>query len=181
MSDGGVDGSESDPMLSREERVELFGEQKVEHIEWSTEQRRMVRSVIDDALDFISDRNGVMISQHGTTVKRNGKHEARIKLYVAGDPWDPDSVDSDDAEVRTDGGHSGGGRGRKRYRIVLYVAPGDLGDIETEFQSFWTFGVQADSAEILVHADDGFAEKFEGEAELNVPFHVEEVSNHEEW
>lgn len=80
------DENEEDRPLSRDERIELFGEDMVEQTEWSAEQSQMVRSVIDDALDYIAERNDVVISQTGSTVRENGKHEARIRFHVAGDP-----------------------------------------------------------------------------------------------
>jgi len=76
--------------LTRAERIEAFDKETVEQAEWSAEQSQKVRAIVDDVLDHVAERHDIVISQTGTTVRENGKHEGRFKFHVAGDPLQPE-------------------------------------------------------------------------------------------
>jgi hypothetical protein len=78
---------DTDRPLSREERIEMFGEEKVEHTEWWSEETGRVDDVIQEIVTVVEDRDDVQLARRGSSVGRDGKHEARFRLVVAGEPW----------------------------------------------------------------------------------------------
>ena len=85
-TDGGVDQSEA--ALDREERIEQFGERRVDHTEWWAEESGRVDEVVLEILDAIDDRDDVQLAKRGTSVSRTGEHDASFKLRIAGEPWE---------------------------------------------------------------------------------------------
>ena len=76
-----------DHPVDRETLVEEFGEEEVEHTEWWSEEMDRVRSVREEILETVRDRDDVQLMKTGTSTSRDGRHETTFKLRVAGEPW----------------------------------------------------------------------------------------------
>ncbi len=85
----------SENVLSRDERIEQFRREKVEHTEWWSEQMSLVDEIADELLQAIADRDDARVTRRGKEVNKSGSHELRLSVEVAGEPWT--GVD-DDAE-----------------------------------------------------------------------------------
>jgi hypothetical protein len=73
--------------LSRDERIDEFGREFVEHSEWAEHERERLTDVFDAITDTLDDRADVALKRHGRSVSNDGEHELRLRLLVDGDPW----------------------------------------------------------------------------------------------
>jgi len=80
--------AEHEAGLDREERIEQFGERRVDHTQWWAEESGRVDEVVLDIVDAIDDRDDVQLAKRGTSVSRTGEHDASFKLRIAGEPWE---------------------------------------------------------------------------------------------
>lgn len=80
--------SEQGP-LSREERVEEFGERKVEHTEWWDQESDRAQETMDALVDVVELRDECQLVKRGTSVSRDGEHTISLTVNVAGEPWVP--------------------------------------------------------------------------------------------
>ena len=63
----------SDDPLSREARIEEFGEQQVAHTEWWSDEMGRVDDVRADLLESIREREDCQLAKTGTSVDRDGR------------------------------------------------------------------------------------------------------------
>lgn len=77
-----------DPTMTREELVEAFGKEEVEHTEWWTDQIDLVESVQQDVLEVIEGRADARVTRRGTNTDHSGKHTLTFTVTVAGQPWE---------------------------------------------------------------------------------------------
>jgi len=88
-----ADGSESDgsdppqPPLSRADKVEIFDEEHMQHVEWESGEREFVEAVLDDLRDAVSDRDDARIVKSGRCLSHDGLHEVSLEVRVAGNAW----------------------------------------------------------------------------------------------
>lgn len=89
LTDGGTD----EAVLSREERIEQFGEEYVARTEWWTEQLDLVEDVQEDLLAVVESHEDTQVVTRGVSTSENGVHELRLTVRVAGEPfeWDGES------------------------------------------------------------------------------------------
>jgi len=83
----------NDRPLSREERIKLFSEEHVEHTEWWATEMGRVGDVMDELVREICQRDDVQLSRRGKEVGRDGEHTLKLRLKVAGEPWDKPKKD----------------------------------------------------------------------------------------
>ena len=84
MSDSTQDGS----TLSREDLVEEFGEEHVQHTEWWSEEMSRIDEVRDEIVSTVLGRDDVQLAKRGSHAERSGKHRASFEIVVAGEPWE---------------------------------------------------------------------------------------------
>jgi len=87
---------DTDRPLTREERIAHFGETHVERTEWSTQERRRVRDLKDEILAAIEERDDAQVIRHGNSIDRDGLHELRFRVQVAGQPFQADDREQRD-------------------------------------------------------------------------------------
>ena len=87
MTDGGHCPDDQEQVLSHDERVEHFGEEKAHRIEWWTEQLDRMETIQYELLERIRDRDDLQIAKRGQSVDESGKHEMSFTLHVAGQPF----------------------------------------------------------------------------------------------
>lgn len=74
--------------LSREARIEAFGEEQVEHDEWWDHENDRVEEVLGEVTADVQERDDVQLIRRGVSVHQSGEHELRFRLAVAGEPWE---------------------------------------------------------------------------------------------
>lgn len=79
---------DDDRPLSREERIEEFGKEKVEHTEWWASEMERVGNVMEQLVGEVSERDDVQLSRRGKEVGRDGEHTLKLRVTVAGEPWE---------------------------------------------------------------------------------------------
>ena len=89
--------------VSREKRVDLFGERKVDHTEWWSEESGRVEEIVLDIIDTVEDRDDVQLAKRGSSVSRTGEHTASFELRIAGDPWEYHDKENERAVYRCGG------------------------------------------------------------------------------
>lgn len=77
-----------DPVLTKDERIEQFGEEYVKHSEWWIDQLDLMEDVQDDVLDAIDDRDDARVVKRGSSTSHSGKHTLSFTVNVAGEPWE---------------------------------------------------------------------------------------------
>lgn len=75
-------------MISREKRIEVFGEEYVEHTEWWTDQLDLVEIVLDDILTVIDEREDARVARRGIETDQSGQHRLTLTVDIAGEPWE---------------------------------------------------------------------------------------------
>ncbi|MFC7216493.1 hypothetical protein ACFQO4_20755 [Saliphagus sp. GCM10025334] len=78
---------EDGPLLSREERIEVFSEEFVEHQEWAQTERERVQEAQEDILETIRQRPDTRIAKHGSSLSNAGDHRLTFTVNVAGNAW----------------------------------------------------------------------------------------------
>ncbi|MGQ3723431.1 hypothetical protein [Natrialba aegyptia] len=81
--------SDDDRPLSREERIEEFDEQQVDHTEWWAGELDRVDEVQGEILESIRERPDCRVAKRGTSTSRDGVHELTFTVSVVGEPWVP--------------------------------------------------------------------------------------------
>lgn len=97
-----ANGPEDGP-LSKEERIEVFGERKAEHAEWWAQEMGRVEEVRNDLVAVIENRDDTQLAKTGKSVGRSGEHTVRLEAKVAGEPWEP-TRDGEERDIYLCGG-----------------------------------------------------------------------------